>query len=226
MNLTEIIGYGGALLVIALGLLFTENLKNLAKVYFSNRSKKQIDNIFYVTIAGGILLFLAVAYLGGFEQKTNTVEIEQPTPKAKTPESEYIDAAKEIYDITTDAIKKKKHKDSIFIANKEKIWAYQIGTIKKRKAAWELYEKVKDIEGISFFKISRRKYLVVIYNGNTEEELNNTLNEFSAITDSIGEKLKVINMTSYCSKKEKIVEQEQLRNRKKKYQVRLYECEK
>lgn len=226
INLTEIIGFAGAGLVVILGLFFAENIKNLAKHYFSNRSRGQINTMFYFVFFGGIVLFLGIAYLGGFEEKKNTTKVEEQTIPAKTPESEYIDAAKEIYDITTDAIKTKKHKDSIFIANKEKIWAYQIGTPKKRDAAWDLYEKVKDIDGVCFFKIARKEYLVIIHNGYGEDDITHAMTSTQAEIDSIGETLKIINMTTFCSKKEKVIEQKRLRNKRKNYEVRLYECEK
>lgn len=229
INLPEIIGLAGAALVIALGLFFAENIKSVAQHYFSNRSKSQINNTYYFVLVGGVLLFLAVAYLGGFEKNSDTDEIvtpQLPQPPQKTVEAEYVEAGKVIIDLATEAYEDKKQNDSIIIANKEKIWACQIGTPKKWDAAWDLYEKVKQIDGICFFKISRNEYLVVKYNGDSEENVKTTMNNLLSEIDNIGEKIQVIDLMSFCSKKEKVVEQKKLRNKKKDFEVRLYECEK
>lgn len=226
INSTEIIGLAGAAIVIVLGWFFAENIKNIAQHYFSNRTKKQIDNIYYFVLVGGVILFLAIAYLGGFEKETDTVKTETTLPPQKTAEVEYIEAGKEIIDLATEAYKNKKQKDSIIIANKEKIWACQIGTPKKWDAAWGLYEKVKHIDGICFFKAARKEYLVIKYDGDNEEDAKSAMTNLLGEIDNIGEQIQVIDLMSYCSKKEKVVEQKKLRNKKKDYEVRLYECEK
>lgn len=226
INSTEIIGLAGATLIIALGLFFAENIKNIAQHYFSNRSKNQINNLYYSVLVGGVILFLAIAYLGGFEKKPENNTTVEPSPAQKSPEAEYVEAGKVIIDLATDAYENKKYKDSIIIANKEKIWACQIGTPKKWDAAWDLYEKVKHIDGICFFKAARKEYLVIKYDGDSEDEAKITMSNLLNEMDSIGEKIQIINLMSYCSKKEKVVEQKKLRNKKKDYEVRLYECEK
>lgn len=227
MDINQIIGFGGAAVTLGVGLFFTESIKHIVQQFFTKRSKGEIDTIFYVILIFTVSIFIGIGSFGIDDQKNKPDIIENQSESNRHPEADYVEAGKEVYDIASEAIADKKYRDSTYLANREKLWAFQIGTIKKEDAAWDLYGKVKHIEGICFFKVSRREYLVIKYNGSfKEEDMEQTLNSFAESIDSLGEKVQKIDLMSYCSKKEKVVEQKKIRNRKLDYEVRLYECEK
>lgn len=227
INIPQIIGFGGAAITVAVGLFFTESIKHIVQQFFTKKSKSEIDIIFYSILSVAVLVFIGIGSLGAGEKKKEFNVVENKNESNKHPEADYVEAGKEVYDIANEYIKEKKHNDSLYLASREKLWAFQIGTAKKEEAAWDLYGRVKHIDGICFFKVSRREYMVIKYDGSFKEDfIDEALNSLTESIDSLGEKVQKIDLMSYCSKKEKVVEQKKLRNRKLDYEVRLYECEK
>lgn len=119
---------------------------------------------------------------------------------------------KESKDLTTlikEARIEKNRRDSVFAANREEVWVYQIGSNKKEAKDFEKTYSIlsKHMQHLYFFKQSQDNYYLILHDGyNTEQELLNKQNEVEAAIKKLGvnDKVSVFNITTHCSLKEKI----------------------
>lgn len=128
----------------------------------------------------------------------------------KTKEELILDGAKLVINTAMDVIEKQRLKDSINAANREKMFAYQIGLQYREQDAFDAYNKLVDsgISNLYIFKISRKEYCIVKFEAKEKEALDHDKEEF---TNSLGENgsegVSIINLMDFCSKKETVVKQ-------------------
>jgi hypothetical protein len=118
--------------------------------------------------------------------------------------------------------------DSIKMANREKMFAYQIGLpMSDKSQVFEEYKKIHDSTGLFVMKVSRRDYYIVKYDGRSKEELEDNLDNFNALLSiDISGNAKVINLMSLCSKREKLMRGENLTKRKETIELPCLICDK
>lgn len=117
--------------------------------------------------------------------------------------------SKDLVTLVREARIEKSRRDSVFAANREEVWVYQIGTNKKDAKEFEKTYSLlfKRMQHLYFFKQSHGNYYLILHDGyNTEQELLDKQNEVQASINKLGvkEKVSVFNITTHCSLKEKI----------------------
>ncbi len=101
----------------------------------------------------------------------------------KTEKEASVLLEKESTDLTAlvkEARIEKNRRDSVFAANREEVWVYQIGTNKKEAKDFEKTYSIlsKHMLHLYFFKQSQDNYYLILHDGyNTEQELLNKQNE-------------------------------------------------
>lgn len=132
-------------------------------------------------------------------------------PEASKTDAEVIlDAGKFLVKAGMDLAEQQRIKDSINRANKEKMYAYQIGLQYREKEAYEAYNKLVDagVNSVYVFKARRKEYYVVRFEAKGEEELNLGMGDFKTQLGENGtEGIKVVNLMDFCDKKETIIKQ-------------------
>jgi hypothetical protein len=125
------------------------------------------------------------------------------------------------------AIKKMKIKDSISMANREKMYAYQIGLpVRHEDDIIDEYNKLTNAEDVYVFKKGRREYLMIKFEGKTEKELNDSLESYkNQLPVEIVGSAKIINLMSICSRKETLVIGEKIKKNKKSNEVPCLICD-
>lgn len=155
----------------------------------------------------------------------DTVIVQQinETEKAKTDAELIEEAAIKTLEISRDFFRNMKTNDSIKMANREKMFAYQIGfAINDKDEVFDLFNKLADTKDIYVLKQSRKDYFVIKYEGKGEKELNDSLLHFEK---QIGQDAKVINLMTLCSKKEKLMLGEKLTKRKEDAEIACLVCD-
>ncbi len=144
----------------------------------------------------------------GGASETST-ESEKPA-SSKTDGELIFEGGKLLLNASLDAIEKQRIKDSINRANKEKMYAYQIGLQYREKDAYEAYNKLIDagVTNVYVFKAGRKEYYVVRFEAKGDEELNSGYGDFKTMLgDNGSEGVKVVNLMNFCDKKETIIKQ-------------------
>lgn len=227
MNVNELIGYASAAIIGIAGIVFMESIKSLISTYFSNLNRRQVSNLFYILLLVAIVAPAGLGNLTASEEQEPVPEEKTETevpPATKTEAEVYLEAAEIAVDMTSQAIENKRARDSAFAANRRNFWAYQIGTPKNRDAAWELYQKIKHIPGICFYKEGRKTYRVIKYDGHSEQlELENSLVNLKEQLTDMKEEVQIIDLMTECRRKEDL-EESKLKNGED--EVRCFECKK
>jgi TolA-binding protein len=117
--------------------------------------------------------------------------------------------SKELAVLVKEARIEKNRRDSVFAANREEVWVYQIGTHKKEAKDFEKTYNLlsKRMQNLYFFKQSLGNYSLILHDGyNSEQELLDKQNEIETTLQQAGvqDKVSVINITTHCGLKEKI----------------------
>lgn len=112
-----------------------------------------------------------------------------------------------ILNTTMDLVERQRIKDSINAANKEKMYAYQIGLKYKEKDAFNAYNTLSDagISNIYIFKAGRKEYYIVKYEAKDKAELEQSIEDLKTQLGNNGtEGVDVVNLMDYCSSNETI----------------------
>lgn len=130
-------------------------------------------------------------------------------------------------DLTKFLITNLKKNDSIRMSNREKMFAYQIGfKIKREENVFEVYEKIPDKTGVFVIRAGRKHYYLVKYEGKSKEELIEKLDEYNnTIPVDLG-RASVVNLTTLCSRREKLTRDEDLSKRKEDIELPCLICDK
>ncbi len=129
-------------------------------------------------------------------------------------------------DITKFLITNLKKNDSIRVANREKMFGYQIGfKIKHANDVLAMYEKIPDKTGVFIIKASRKHYYLVKYEGKSREELVDKLDDYNnTIPLELG-RAGVINLNTLCSRREKLTRDEDLDSRQEGVSIPCLICD-
>ena len=138
-------------------------------------------------------------------------EQEETFQPANTEESdieEYTEAVKEgieiVKEISKDIKENKQRKDSIFTAEREQRWVFQIGDIANNEdIILELYQHLEDLDGLFVFKESRKSFFLFKDDGKSKEELQNTLEDIKTQVLKATSRIIIIDLMNKCKKKEK-----------------------
>lgn len=135
--------------------------------------------------------------------------VSQSTPeKPKTDEEIIFEAAELTLNAISDIAEKQKTKDSIRQAEKDRMFAFQIGMKMREDDAYALYHKltILGIPSIYVFRAGRKEYYVVQFEAKGEEELSLLKGDFkNALGDSGSEGLKIINLNeAFCPKRKSV----------------------
>ena len=137
--------------------------------------------------------------------------------------------SKDLAMLVREARKEKNRRDSVFAANREEVWVYQIGLNKtEAKDFEETYNILSQrMQNLYFFKQSQKNYSLILHDGyNSEQELLDKQNEIEATLQQAGvkDKVNVINITTHCGLKEKIKPAAEVKLAKKEMAV-CYTCD-
>lgn len=176
---------------------------------------KNKENI--VVSEQGDTLVRPIAPESSGEIYSNEVILETPDAEENNEVNEEIakEAIGAAVDITKFLITNLKKNDSIRMANREKMFGYQIGfKIKHADDVLDLYEKIPDKAGVFIIKAGRKHYYLVKYEGKSKEELVDQLDDYnSTIPLDLG-RAGVINLNTLCSRREKLTRDEDLNSHK------------
>lgn len=227
MTIQQIIVLAAAGIISSIGFIFKEVIKEFIKKIISGLSPMQVTSVFLLLIifAFGFLSFI------GFK-----ITDDQEAPLSETTNAFDNPSDAQVYaELTKTGLKEvkelsdKKHiKDSIRIATKEKEWVYQVGLPKKDESdAWETTKTLQDIPGICIFKESRKSYLIICEKNYSEKMLTDSLESFRSLVESLSpeNKVKIIDINSFCSKRQKLIETGRVTKRKHKESFRCVTCE-
>jgi hypothetical protein len=140
-----------------------------------------------------------------------------------------LKAGEMIASLADDAIESKRVKDSIRLANKEKMFAYQIGfEITDKDELFKTYNKLTEagVSNLYALKQGKEDFILVKYEAKSETELRDSLNSFKQTIAGVhSEKIEVINLMSKCDKKEIVKKGENISKRKEDYEIPCLICD-
>lgn len=208
---------------------FREAIKEGIKKMFSGLSPRQVTALFFVLIVTLVIIASATGFtFSGEDSPPGSSQQEVNSSKTPTDAEVYADLAKTGINVTEDLLDKKRNKDSVRLANREKIWVYQIGLPKSSEAdAWEAANKFAKIPSVSIFKESRKSYLLFQDIERSKEMLEDSLLQFKSELDSIvpGTRVKIVDLMSFCPKRKKLIESGKISRRKETEQYKCMSCE-
>ena len=204
-----------SVLVAIGGVVYKTTLNKMVGSFFSGKSDKEIRRMsIYILIAvvfvmniplilesndgnGGKALPIALTEKEEVEDEKSEVEI-------------YAELTKEGVGIASEAVQQmkenKQRKEEAILANKAKLWVYQIGIpTSDKNELWRKYKKLETLGNIAVFRKDKRTMFLIKDDGKTEQELKNNLDEFKSNISNIDSRVSVINLMSKCKLKEKII---------------------
>lgn len=226
MGTNTIIILTSSLFLAAATFFFREAIKNIINKFSSNLSKRQTNIIFIVLLIFFASIPFLISSFGVFPDTTDNT----PAPihiKENSDIDEYVENGIKVDSLVESKIEKKHLKDSIKRANRKQIWVYQIGTPKKYDS--ELIGALKLLDTISnicVFKKSRKSYYIIKDDGCSKKELENSLDSVKSMLAGITKRVDIINLDSFCNKKEKIKEIKKITDKKNKIEIPCFECDK
>lgn len=220
--MTEIYSFAFASIgTLILTVVFKPAIEKLLEKHYSNLSKAQVTRSVYLLFAVAFTLLFGIGEVGaGFVEAKEPEKIEErPVTTAEVIVGQIDKRADQIIDHNA---QKKAQRDSL-IANREKKWVYQIGSPMPKKEAMKLYNGLKSIEGMCLFKEGRKSYRVILYEANsTEAGLKTNLSFLQEKLASLNEDISVVDLTSFCSRKETLSKVESIESESG--HIRCYEC--
>lgn len=160
--------------------------------------------------------------------KTNRKEDQkEPNEKTKSQTQVIIDAGTTILEPGADLLNKKRKNDSIRLAKREKMFAYQLGVpLKSEKLVIEAYAKLSDVEGVCVLKKSRNEYLLIKYEDKSEKLLDEDLENYkSEHTGEIMGEVRKVDLVKECGKRKKPILSGKISKRKGNIQIDCLTCD-
>jgi hypothetical protein len=141
---------------------------------------------------------------------------------------EIIEDAKELIEAGHELLEEKRKNDSIKLLQRERTFAYQLGLpFKKEKLLFEVYKKLSDTKAVYAFKIDRNEYVLIKYEGKSEEELDDELEAYKTLygAEVIGN-IKKIDLVKECGKRKMPILTGKIRVRRDTTEINCLTCEK
>lgn len=198
--------------------------------------KQNITTTVFKTIAICLFTGATVASCDPAPPKTDNSVVVEPGPvteesnpgKSESSSDEKIvkEVVNATVDLTKTVIKTLKVNDSIRVANREQMYAYQIGLpIRHKDEVFEAYGKLENTESVYVLEKSRKEFYIIKYEGKTKEELTDGLEDYRrSVPAALSGGAKVINVMSLCSKRDKLMVGESLKKRKEKNEIPCLIC--
>jgi len=227
MSNEMLIGFIVSLVLGAAGIVFNTSIKQMIKQFFSKLTKKQIQMVF-VGLFGLAVVFPSALVTFLFEDDNKEkIQVFNENHEAQKTETEVIvDAADKGVQLVDKLISQQKKKDSLKRANKETHWVYQIGVPKNsKKELWETYKLLQHIPNVTVFKESRRSYYIIKDDGVEKDSLINQESAFKVTIDKIENRIKIINLATFCKVRKEIKEGKRLKIRKPKVKLPCLICD-
>lgn len=211
-------------------LFFQEAIKEAIKKMFSGLSPRQVTSLFVMLVGALVIIASATGFtFFGEDAAPVSSQVQVANPSKSPSDAEvYADLAKTGINVTEDLLDKKRNKDSILLANREKVWVYQIGMPKNSESdAWEAANAFANIPSICIFKESRKSYLLFQDIDRSKEMLEDSLAQFRSELEEIlpGTRVKIIDLMSFCPKRKKLIESGKITRKKKAEQYKCMTCE-
>lgn len=209
---------------------FQEVIKEGIKKIFSHLNSRQLTLVF----VGLIVLIFGVISITGFSfaaEENDSSEVTEPPETVTTNRSDaevYAGLAETGLKEGEELLRKKRVKDSTLLANREKIWVYQIGApISDETDAWQMAKDFNALANVCIFKAARKSFLIICDNGYAETDAQDSLETFSSKVDEIipGTRVKTIDLMSLCSKRKALIETNKIIKRKKTESFKCYTCD-
>lgn len=128
-----------------------------------------------------------------------------------------IETAPEIIEIGKEIIEEKQRRDSIKIAERGGMFAYQLGVgFRHERLVIEAYEKLMDKDHVCVFKLGRKDYILIKYEGKNEKQLEDELASIRELysADVTGD-VKLIDLMRECGRNEKPMLTHKIKQRRK-----------
>lgn len=156
----------------------------------------------------------------------NTIQVKEDVPPALEKSTEDLLLA--AFETGKNIFKTLKRNDSISAINRERIVAYQIGLpVNDVDVVFDVFEKLENKDNFYVLKKHRKEYYIIYYNGLSEKELNDSLENFkSKLPLELAQKLKVTNLMAICPKREKLIQSENISKRKRDFELPCLICDK
>ena len=92
------------------------------------------------------------------------------------------------------------------------------------KALWDSYNKLSGVANISIFKSGRKKYFLYCDKGFSEQVLKDSLKYFRNSLTAIENRIEIVDLNSFCSTRESIVEGHDIKFKKTDVTLPCYTC--
>jgi hypothetical protein len=163
------------------------------------------------------------------EKEDNSVFVETDTATEAREETEVETAvrnAKVIINAGQELIDKKRRRDSIRMAGREKMFAYQLGfIIKEKSGAVEAYKRLNDTKGVFILKKGKHKYLLVKFEDKDEMVLLDELDDYIAEHgDEITGAVKIIDLVNECGRHKKPVQDASIEEKRSDLSIDCLTC--
>jgi hypothetical protein len=152
------------------------------------------------------------------------------SPDTKKSDGEmYLEAFTAAANVASDALENKRMKDSVKLAHKEKMYAYQIGLpMKEKDQVFDLYKKLGEAEVKNVYVVRNPDddYILVQYEAKEQDLLYENLKNFrDSLSDITSEKIAVVNLTEFCSKKDIIKKDGTLKKKREDVEIPCLVCD-
>lgn len=160
------------------------------------------------------------------ESEPVSEESHSSEPKSSSNEKMVKEVVNATVDLTKTVIKTLNVNDSIRVANREQMYAYQIGLpIRHKDEVFETYAELENTESVYVLEKSRKEFYIIKYEGKTKEELMDGLEDYrKSVPSTLSGGAKVINVMSLCSKRDKLMVGESLKKRKETNEIPCLIC--
>ena len=209
-------------ILLVLGLIKIE----LIKVYVKKVTGGKYSLVFTIL---AILIVSVIPIIVSYSLPAEEIvsnEIEADITESQSDTEVIIDFVGEL---GSDLIENKRIKDSIYEATREEKWVYKIGdVVADEELLFDLYNEVKDLGKVSFFKTAERNYFLFVDRNWGKNVLEDSLASFLNSIVEFNVKVTITDLVADCSRKEQLVFGRQIKmgKRKNKVLIPCYSCDK
>ncbi|MBI3134094.1 MAG: hypothetical protein HYZ14_05400 [Bacteroidetes bacterium] len=214
----------GSTAAIMLALIKLELIKSVVNKVGAAKYSLPI-HILVLAIVTASSLYLSSFFPG--EEEAATTE----TSSEKSEFAQNVEAGTELYHTVDDEVGEfmdnKHNRDSIYEANRDRQWVYQIGDIvSDENLLFDTYLSLGTIEDVGVFKIDNDNYFLFKDYHRSEEMMNDSLNSFKRALNTPGLKCRVVDIIANCNKRQQVVRTNDLKIKQGKEKLFLpcYEC--
>lgn len=153
---------------------------------------------------------------------TTTTNITTNNEIPQTKEEIELEKVKLAAQIVQEGIKNHQQKDSVFKANREQEWVFQIGApISNERILKSEFKKYKNIRNICVFE-NKGNYLIIKKDHQPKEVLGDSLGNIKA---QIGPDVKIIDLMAICPKRKTISQDVPIKDRKEDIEIKCFVCD-